>query len=108
MTISVSGTSSSQPAYASSSAIGSSATPLAQESQPSDEVTLSQSAQVSQLSQQGQTPSQIAQNLGISVSLVDLDLGIAATPAPAPAPAPKAAAPAHAEAPKLPASKASA
>ena len=105
MTISVSGTFPSQSAYTSSAA-----TPPPQEPQPSDQVTLSQSAQVSQLSQHGQTPSQIAVSLGISVSLVDLDLGIVATaaPTPAPAPSPKTAAPAHAEAAKPTASKASA
>jgi hypothetical protein len=106
MTISVSGTFPSQPAYTSSSAPGSVAARQAQQPQPSDEVTLSQSAQVSQFSQQGQSPSQIAQTLGISVSLVILDLGIVATPAPAPAP--KAAELAHTEAPKAPASPASA
>jgi hypothetical protein len=105
MTISVSGTFPSQPAYTSSSAPGSVATRQPQQQEPSDEVTLSQSAQVSQFSQQGQTPSRIAQTLAISVSLVDLDLGIVAIPAPAPAP--KAAELAHTEAPKAPASPAS-
>jgi DNA-binding CsgD family transcriptional regulator len=44
-----------------------------------DTVTLSLSAQVIQLNQQGQQPSQIAANLGISVSTVNSDLGIAAS-----------------------------
>jgi hypothetical protein len=44
-----------------------------------DTVTLSQSAQIIQMNQQGQISSQIAANLGIiSVSTVDSDLGIAA------------------------------
>jgi len=46
-----------------------------------DTVTLSTSAQVDQLDQQGASPDQIAQSLGLSVDLVDLDLGIvSATP----------------------------
>jgi hypothetical protein len=44
-----------------------------------DTVTLSQSAQVIQLNQQGQSPSQVAEDLGIPVSTVDSDLGIVAT-----------------------------
>ena len=108
MTISVSGPFPSQPAYTSSSAIGSPATPPFQELQTSDEVTISQSAQVKQLSQQGHTASQIAQTLGISVSLVDLELGIVSTSTQAPVQVPKTTAPARPEASKLPASKVSA
>src|ERR1700678_4703669 len=48
------------------------------QTEPSDTVVLSQSAQVSQLHQQGQNPSEIAENLGIPVSTVDSDLGIVA------------------------------
>jgi DNA-directed RNA polymerase specialized sigma24 family protein len=66
----------------------------APQTQPSDTVTLSQSAQVSQLHEQGQNPSEIAENLGIPVSTVDSDLGIvAATVAAKPTAAPPATAP---------------
>lgn len=55
--------------------------------QPSpDTVILSQSAQVSQLNELGQSPLQIAGNLGMPVSSVDSDLGIVATNAAAAAP----------------------
>ena len=64
------------------------------QTEPSDTVVLSQSAQVSQLHQQGQNPSEIAENLGIPVSSVDSDLGlVAATVAPRPTTAPPATAP---------------
>ena len=43
-----------------------------------DTVALSQSIQVIQLNQQGQSPSQIAEDLGIPVSTVNSDLGIVA------------------------------
>jgi len=46
---------------------------------PGDTVTLSQAAQVSQMSGQGESASIIAQSLGIPVATVDLDLGIVAT-----------------------------
>jgi hypothetical protein len=46
---------------------------------PPDTVTLSEPAQVSELRAQGQSPLEIAENLGISVSTVDADLGIIAT-----------------------------
>ena len=46
---------------------------------PTDTVTLSQSAQVSQLYQQGRSPAQIAENLGIGQSEVDSDLGLIST-----------------------------
>ena len=67
---------------------------------PADTVTLSQAAQVSQLSEQGASPSQISQSLGIAETTVDLDLGVvAASSAPLPAAHPAErthAAPAHA------------
>lgn len=72
-----------------------------------DSVKLSQAAQIHLFKQQGQSPSQIAANLGISAATVDGYLGIAAPKAPA---APAAATPsapspepvdAHAEAPAL-------
>jgi hypothetical protein len=44
-----------------------------------DTVTLSEAAQVSQLSGLGESASNIAQSLGIPVATVDLDLGIVAT-----------------------------
>jgi hypothetical protein len=44
-----------------------------------DTVTLSQAARVDQLSVLGATPAQIADNLGISLSTVNIDLGIVAT-----------------------------
>ena len=43
-----------------------------------DTVTLSQAAQVHQLNVQGQSASQIAATLGITVATVDADLGVAA------------------------------
>jgi hypothetical protein len=43
-----------------------------------DAVTLSQAARVDQLSVLGASPAQIADNLGISLSTVDIDLGIVA------------------------------
>jgi DNA-binding CsgD family transcriptional regulator len=54
---------------------------------PSDSVKLSQAAQVHLYKQQGQSPSQIAANLGISAATVDGYLGIAVLKAPASAPA---------------------
>jgi hypothetical protein len=75
MPLSISGTLSAQSTDAPAQA----ATQQALQPQPSpDTVTLSQSAQVSQLHQQGQSPLQIAENLGIPVSTVDSDLGIVA------------------------------
>jgi hypothetical protein len=80
MSIPISGNYSVQPAYEPSiaQALGQ------QTAQPepqtaTDTVTLSQAAQVSQLSVQGDSASQISQNLGIAVSTVDLDLGVVAT-----------------------------
>lgn len=46
---------------------------------PDDTASVSEAAQVSQLSLEGQNPSQIAASLGIPVSSVNLDLGIAAS-----------------------------
>lgn len=89
VTLSISGTVSAQPVYTPPPASAPAATQQAPRSQPSaDAVTLSLSAQVSQLRIQGQGPSQIAEALGIPVSTVDSDLGIVATsvasqPAPA-------------------------
>jgi hypothetical protein len=57
---------------------------------PDDSVKLSQAAQVHLYKQQGQSPSQIATNLGISAATVDGYLGIAVPKAPA---APVAATP---------------
>lgn len=92
MTPSISGTLSAQ--LADTSAPATAVTQQAPQTQPSDTVTLSQSAQVSQLHEQGQNPSEIAENLGIPVSTVDSDLGIAAaTVASKPAAAPPTAAP---------------
>jgi len=48
-----------------------------------DSVKLSQAAQVHLYKQQGQSPSQIAANLGISAATVDGYLGIAVAKAPA-------------------------
>jgi hypothetical protein len=86
MTLSISDTASPQFSYTPSHPAP---TQQAQTS-PSDSVTLSQSAQVSQLNHQGQSPSQIAQSLGITVSLVNLDLGIVATSVVSASPAVKA------------------
>jgi hypothetical protein len=77
---------------------------------PSDSVKLSQAAQVHLFKQQGQNPSQIAANLGISAATVDGYLGIAVPKAPASAPVaatPSAPSPepveAHAQTPVQPA-----
>jgi DNA-binding NarL/FixJ family response regulator len=50
--------------------------PAPQTQLPTDTVTLSLSVQVSQLALQGQSPSEIAQSLGILQSTVDSDLSI--------------------------------
>jgi DNA-binding CsgD family transcriptional regulator len=77
MTLSISGTLSGQATD--TPAPAQAATQQAQQPQPPpDTITLSQSAQVSQLHAQGQSPLQIAENLGIPVSTVDSDLGIVA------------------------------
>jgi hypothetical protein len=57
---------------------------------PGDSVKLSQAAQVHLFKQQGQSPSQIATNLGLSAATVDGYLGIAVPKAPV---APAAATP---------------
>jgi|ERR1700679_2181837 DNA-binding CsgD family transcriptional regulator len=57
-------------------------TPTKQAAEPqqsSDTVLLSQSAQINQLYLQGQSPQQIAENLGLAQSTVNSDLGVAAT-----------------------------
>jgi DNA-binding CsgD family transcriptional regulator len=76
---------------------------------PGDSVKLSQAAQVHLFKQQGQSPSQIASNLGISAATVDGYLGIAVPKAPAATPAvatPTAPSPepadVHAQAPAQP------
>jgi hypothetical protein len=96
MTLSISGIVLAQPAETPARApVATKQTP---QPQPSvDTVTLSQSTQVVQLNQQGQSPSQIAEDLGIPVSTVNSDLGIVATtvasnPANAPVPADASAA----------------
>jgi hypothetical protein len=76
MVLSISDTVSAQPAYTPAPPA---VTQQAPKPQPSDTVTLSLSAQVSQLRIQGQGPSQIAEVLGIPVSTVNSDLGIVAT-----------------------------
>jgi len=61
-----------------------------------DTVALSETAQVGQLSAAGDSPSEIAQTLGLSIAAVDADLGILAaqvSSVPAAAPAPATAAP---------------
>jgi hypothetical protein len=88
MTPSISGTLSARPTD--TPALAPAVTQQAPQTQPSDTVALSQSAQVSQLHEQGENPSEIAENLGIPLSTVDSDLGIAAATA---APRPAAAAP---------------
>jgi hypothetical protein len=47
---------------------------------PDDTVTLSPTAQVSQMNGMGDTPEIIAQSLGLPIALVNLDLGIIVTP----------------------------
>jgi hypothetical protein len=90
MSDSISGIYSALPAVATSFTLP----PTYQVSQPApessgDTVTLSQSAQVSQLSELGESASIIAQSLGIPVTTVDLDLGIvAAQTASSPTPVP--------------------
>src|SRR5580693_5117764 len=94
MTLSISGTASVQqvdtpaPARAASKPA-----PPPAPAPPTDIVALSLTAQVSQLKTQGLRPSQIADDLGISVTTVNSDLGIvtaavASTPVAVPAPAP--------------------
>ncbi len=78
MSLSISAAASTQPASTPAPAPA----PTMQPAQPQvsvDTVTLSQSAQVLQLNQQGQLPQQIASSLGIPLSTVDSDLGIASS-----------------------------
>ena len=91
MSLSISGIAPVQPTYTPAPAPAETAQ-AAQPTPYADTVKLSQSAQVSQLNTQGQSPSQIADSLGIPVTTVNSDLGIVAakvssTPAEAPAPA---------------------
>jgi DNA-binding CsgD family transcriptional regulator len=79
MTFSISGVLSGQPASTYTPEPTTSQQAPQPPPQPSgDSVTLSQSAQVSQLNMQGQSSTEIAEALGISVSVVDSDLGIVA------------------------------
>jgi hypothetical protein len=78
MTLSISGAVSTQPADTPASAPAAT-TQAPPPPPPTDTVTLSEPAQVSQLSLQGQSPSEIAVSLGIPVATVDSDLGIVAT-----------------------------
>lgn len=97
MTLSVSGPVSSQPAIAAHSPSDPSADSDAGATQKpavasTDTVKVSQAAQVHLFKQQGQSLSQIAANLGISLSTVDGYLGVAvakaaSTPVPTNAPA---------------------
>jgi DNA-binding CsgD family transcriptional regulator len=105
MTISVSGSFSSEPATAAhapsdpseSGAIEKTAAASA------DSVKLSQAAQVHLFKQQGQSLSQIAANLGISLSTVDGYLGVAvAKVASTPIPTNAAAVPQSASVPPVP------
>jgi len=78
MTLSISATVSAQMATTAGTA------PVAtgqipQPQPPTDTVTISLAAQVTQLKLLGQSSSEIADNLGIPVSMVDSDLGIVAT-----------------------------
>jgi DNA-directed RNA polymerase specialized sigma24 family protein len=80
MAVSISGTVSAQPADIPAAAPAATRqAPQPQQQQSVDIVALSQSAQVSQLSLQGQSPLQIAEALGIPVSTVDTDLGVGTT-----------------------------
>jgi DNA-binding CsgD family transcriptional regulator len=67
-----------------------------------DSVKLSQAAQVHLYKQQGQSPSQIAANLGISAVTVDGYLGIAVAKVPAESPAAPSPEPVAAQAPAQP------
>lgn len=77
MSTSVSGILSPQPPKA-SGAIPAPASPASVARPPVDTVSVSQSAEVSQLNLQGLSPSQIAESLSIPLSSVNLDLGIVA------------------------------
>ena len=51
---------------------------------PDDTITLSASAQITQLNAMGDTPEIIAQSLALPLSQVNVDLGITITPTPPP------------------------
>jgi hypothetical protein len=104
MTLAISGTVPAQPYTPSPSPAPVATQPAPQPQASTDTVTLSESAQVSQLSLQGQSPSLIAESLGLPVSTVDLDLGIVA---PNLASKPAAAPPADTRADAAPAAAAS-
>jgi len=76
MSLSVSSTALPQPATAPGPVPA--ATNPAPVTPPVDTVSVSQSAQVSQLNLEGLSPSQIAESLSIPISFVNLDLGIVA------------------------------
>jgi DNA-binding CsgD family transcriptional regulator len=81
MALSISGSLSVQPSIAHQLAQVSGAAPVPRHSSqqtPAYTVKLSQAAQVNQLSAQGQTPSEIASGLGISLANVNVDLGVVA------------------------------
>jgi DNA-binding CsgD family transcriptional regulator len=105
MTFSISGIYSAQQAVAPSPAPVSTQTALQPTQQTiSDTVTLSQAAKVSQLTVQGESPSLIAGDLGITVATVNLDLGIVTAKATSkPTPVPVVAAPAIAPSESKPA-----
>jgi hypothetical protein len=80
MSISISGISPSPSAGLYPDVSAPTAKPLAPAQQsPEDTVVLSQGAQISQLSAQGISPSNISHALGIPVATVDLSLGIIPT-----------------------------
>jgi hypothetical protein len=79
MSLSISAAPSTQPASTPAPAPAPTQQQPTQPQISADTVTLSQSAQVIQLNQQGQLPQQIASSLGIPLSTVDSDLGIAAS-----------------------------
>jgi hypothetical protein len=85
MSVSVSNSSLTQAAAPTPSPTKAQPTEVLQEpaKAPGDSVKLSQAAQVHLYKQQGQSPSQIATNLGISAATVDGYLGIAVPKAPA-------------------------
>ncbi len=94
MTLSISGTLPAQPADP--PVIAPAPAPQAEQPQTSsDTVVLSQSAQINQLYLQGQTPEQIAENLGLAQSTVNSDLGLVATVVPSEVAAAVPAAPAR-------------
>jgi len=77
MSLSISGIAPVQPTYSPNSTPAATSRAV-QPTESADTVKLSQTAQVSQLTTQGQSPSQIADALGIPVATVDSDLGIVA------------------------------